>query len=379
MRIGFVVNPIAGMGGSVGLRGTDGDALEEAIKRGAKPVAPRIAQRFIDALAQLCPSPCRELSFVTAPGIMGEDYLRHRGFTYVTVPHAISSKTSARDTIVCTSMMLDIGVDVVVFVGGDGTARDVASVVDLRVPVLGVPAGVKMYSGVFAVSPEAAAKILYDASLGHAEVIEAEIADIDEEAFRQDRLAVKLYTIVKTLKSGNLLAPQKDVVLGDEEAKKAIAKYFTEELIDNETLYILGPGSTVKAIADAIGVPKTLLGVDAIVGRKVLGLDLWGSQLLDLVKRFNKRKLVLTPIGGQGFLIGRGNKQLTPEILKYFTKGDLIVVATPSKISKLQYLIVDTGDPELDKRFAGYHRVITGYREEVVIKIVPASAVEDLT
>lgn len=378
MRIGFVVNPIAGMGGSVGLKGTDGNALEEAIRRGAKPVAPYVAQRFIDALTQLCSSTCRELSFVTAPGAMGEDYLRHRGFNYVTVPHAIGSRTSARDTIVCTSMMLSIGVDVVVFVGGDGTAKDVASVVDLHTPILGVPSGVKMYSGVFAISPEAAARILYDAYLGHAEVVEAEVADIDEDAFRQDRLAVKLYAIVKTIKSGSLIAPQKDVVLGDEEAKKAIAKYFIEELLDNETLYLLGPGSTVKAIADAIGVSKTLLGVDAIIGRRVLGLDLWGPQLLDLVKRFSKRKLVLTPIGGQGFLVGRGNKQLTPEILRHFTKSDLIVVATPSKISRLHYLIVDTGDPELDKCFAGYHRVITGYREETIIRIVPASAIEDL-
>ncbi len=379
MRIGFIVNPIAGMGGAVGLKGTDGEALEEALRRGAKPIAPAIARRFVKALTEICVSSCRDLHFLAAPHIMGEDYLREAPFSYSTVPHTIGERTTARDTRVCAEKMLDMGIDLLVFVGGDGTARDIASVIGSRIPILGVPSGVKMYSGIFALSPEAAARIIYDTYLGKAEVVEAEIADIDEEAFRRDQISVRLYAVVKTVVSGNLLAPSKDVALGEEDAKKAIARYFVEEIMRPDTLYLLGPGTTVKAIADELGIPKTLLGVDAIINGRVLGLDLWGSQLVGIVSKYGRRKLVLTPIGGQGFLIGRGNKQLTPDVLKYFEKSDLIIIATPGKLSKLRYLIIDTGSEELDKRFSGYHRAITGYREETVIKIVPASSIEELT
>ncbi len=373
--IGFLVNPIAGMGGAVGLKGTDGNAYFEALRRGAKPVSPTIARRFLTALASLC----RNLvdgKLLVAPGVMGEDYVKQLGIGYEVVGISIGSPTTAEDTRKCVKEMLGLGVELVVFVGGDGTARDVVSVVGDSVPVLGVPSGVKMYSGVFAVSPEAAASIVCSFLRGEARVCEAEVADIDEEAFRRDVLSVRLYGVAKTVCVENLLTPSKEVSAGEEEAKKAIARYFVEQMYDPNKLLILGPGSTVKAIAEELGVEKTLLGFDAVLNGRLVARDLWGGEFKRLVEAYRDRKmLVLTPIGGQGFLIGRGNKQLTPDILRLFDKGEILIVSTPRKISKLRYLIIDTGDELLDERLSGYYRVLTGYGEFTVIKVVPAKNV----
>lgn len=372
------MNPIAGMGGAVGLKGTDGDAYIEALKRGAKPVSPYIAQRFIEALRRLCrEDTLKQLEVLACPSIMGCDYV-HSLSEYakiVCLDIDIGRPTTAEDTKRCVEAMLELGVDLIVFVGGDGTARDVVSVVGTQRPVLGIPSGVKMYSGVFAVSPEAGARLVCSYVEGLAQIVDGEVEDLDEDAFRRDELRVRTYFTAKTIALGELVVPSKDVVLGDEEAKRGIARFFVEELYDDDTLYLLGPGTTVKAIADELGVEKTVLGFDAIYRGRVVGKDLWGRYMLEIVSRFSRRKLVLTPIGGQGFLIGRGNKQLTPEVLSLFSKEDLIVVATPRKLSKLRYLIIDTGDEELDTRFSGYHRVVTGYREFTIVRIVPAREV----
>ncbi len=370
--IGFVVNPIAGMGGAVGLKGTDGDAYIEAIKRGAKPVAPGIARRFLRKLCALCLEDVNG-KIVVAPKIMGEDYVKEHGLDHYVLPIEIKIPTTAEDTKKCVEKMLEMGTNLIVFVGGDGTARDIASVVKDSVPILGVPSGVKMYSGVFAISPEAAAELVCSFVKGYASVIDAEVADIDEEAFRHDLLRVRLYYAAKTIYLENLITPTKEVSLGEEEAKKAIARYFVEELYDPNKFFILGPGSTIKAIADELGIEKTLLGFDAIVGGKLIAKDVWGRELMRLIEKYMDRKvLVLTPIGGQGFLIGRGNKQLTPEVLASFKREEILIVSTPCKLSKLKYLLIDTGDPAIDEKLSGYYRVVTGYREFTVIKVVPA-------
>ncbi|RLG84710.1 MAG: ATP-NAD kinase [Thermoprotei archaeon] len=369
----FVVNPIAGMGGSVGLRGTDGEAYWEALRRGARPVSPGVARRFVEALVKGCGDVLRErVEFLTAGGGMGEDYLREAGLRYRIV-HIPPSRTSARDTVETVRRGVEQGASLVIFVGGDGTARDVGLAVGRTTPILGIPAGVKMFSGVFAISPEAGAAIVCSYLRGEVGVVEAELMDIDEEAYRRDVLSARLYGYVKTVSSENLLAPSKSPTIGEEEAKDAIARYFVEELMEPDTLYLLGPGSTVATIARALGYEKTLLGFDAVYRGRVIARDLWGDRLVELLRRRPKRRLVLTPIGSQGFLIGRGNKQLTPEALTLFSKKDLIVVATPNKIMRLRHLLVDTGSPELDRRFSCYHRVVTGYREERIVKIVPAS------
>jgi len=374
MLVGFLVNPIAGMGGSVGLKGTDGEAYIEAVKRGAKPIAPAIAMRFLKALVRLCHEDV-DGKLLAAPKQMGSDYIDAVGLRYRVLDVDVPKMTSAEDTKRCVKKMLEEGVDAVFFVGGDGTARDIASVIDSKIPMLGVPSGVKMYSGVFAISPEAAARILCSYVRGETQITEAEVADIDEEAFRRDELRVRLYYIVKTLYLESLLTPSKEVSVGDEEAKKAIAKYFAEEIYEPDRLFVLGPGTTVKAIADELGVgkDKTVLGFDALLNGRIIAKDLWGQRFLELVKEYKNRKmLVLTPIGGQGFLIGRGNKQLTSEILSLFSRDEMLIVSTPSKLRKLRFLLIDTGDPDLDRRFSGYYKVLCGYGEYFVVRVVPA-------
>ncbi len=367
-KIGFLINPIAGMGGSVGLKGTDGNLYYEALKRGAKPVAPRRALRFIKTLeSEINPN---ELVIVAAPKVMGEDYLRQSKLTFKVINVNIGIPTSAKDTKECTSALLREGVEVIVFVGGDGTARDIYEVIDGSIPILGIPSGVKMYSGVFATTPEIAVKILKAFMEGRAEVIESEIADVDESVIEKGVLKVRIFGYVKTLQYRDLVPPTKDFTGGEEENKEEIAAFIVDELMDKDTLYILGPGSTVATIAKYMNLPKTLLGVDAVYRGKVIKLDLSERDLLDLLSKYGKVKIILTPIGKQGFILGRGNQQISPAVLRKVGLNNLIIISTRRKINELKYLRVDTGDPELDKSFPDYIKVITGFNEYTVVKIL---------
>lgn len=361
-RVGLIVNPIAGMGGRVGLKGTDGDAYLRALSLGSKPVAPSRAREFLRYLH-------RDVELVTPNGIMGEEEAKEEGLRPTVIRCASEDRlTSAEDTRRCASTMIN-QIDILVFVGGDGTARDVISAVDCKVPVLGVPSGVKMYSGVFAETPAAAAEALRKFLSGEAKPVRAEVLDIDEEAFRRGELVVKLYGYAVVPGSPEVVTEGKDSSRHDAEELKSIAKYVIENM-EPDTLYLLGPGTSVAAIAEELGVPKTLLGVDAVYNGKAIGLDLNESQILDLLRTYRKVKVVLSPLGGQGFLLGRGNQQLSPQILRAVGVDNIIIVSTKDKLSKLRVLRVDTGDEELNRQLRGYRRVIVGYGEEAVIKVV---------
>ena len=369
-RIGFLVNPIAGMGGRVGLKGTDGEAYKIALKLGAKPVAPQRAKRFLLELKRLKLQ--ENIEFITPPHVMGEKYLRETSITnYKVVDMKLGEETTAKDTKEFVKKVLE-EVELIVFVGGDGTARDIVEVVGENKPLLGVPSGVKVYSSVFATTPEKAAHVLRYYLEGLAEITKAEILDIDEEAFRKDKLIVKKYGTALTIYVQGLVQPSKEPSMEDpseEENKKAIARYIVENM-DKNTLYILGPGTTVKAIADELGVEKTTLGVDAVYNGELVGKDLNEQKIMDLIKKYRKVKIIVTPIGGQGFIFGRGNQQISPTIIRLVGKENIIVVATRSKMRKLGFLRVDTGDPEVDEILKGYMRVIVDYNEEVVVKVV---------
>ena len=183
MKVGFIINPIAGMGGSVGLKGTD-SVLEEAIKRGAKPIAEKRAIEFLKALK-------KEIEFYTCSSKMGENALKKVGkkakIIYKTPKH-----TTAEDTKKAAREMAK-KVDLIVFVGGDGTACDVYDAINSSIPILGVPSGVKMYSAVFAFTPKDAAEIVEE--FEDLPLEEREIMDIDEDAFRKGEFKVcLLYT-----------------------------------------------------------------------------------------------------------------------------------------------------------------------------------------
>ncbi|MEM2346986.1 MAG: ATP-NAD kinase, partial [Sulfolobales archaeon] len=197
-----------------------------------------------------------------------------------------------------------------------------------------------------------------------------EIADVDEGSLKDDVIKVRVYGIAKVPQCGELLVPSKDFTSSSDVDKEEIAEYVVETLIKPDTLYLLGPGSTIKAVADRLGINKTLLGVDAVYNGKLVGKDLTEEGILKLLKVYRNAKVLLTPIGRQGFILGRGNQQISPTVLRILGKSNIIVVATRSKVLDLKYLRVDTGDPVLDKEFEGYIRVIVGYNEEVVMKVL---------
>lgn len=269
-----------------------------------------------------------------------------------------------------------LDVSAIVFVGGDGTARDVLEGSGGLVPVLGVPSGVKVYSSVFAVSPEAAADIVSDYCRGEGTIDVGEVMDVNEESLQRDFIELKPFGRAPTLSSENLRAHTKELgVSGDVEG---LAEYFVTEIYRPGVLYILGPGSTTKAIASKLGVEKTLLGFDAVLDGRVVGKDLSADDIKRLIMIFNEVYVVLSVVGGQGYLIGRGNQQLTPEILRLLSKDRIIVVSSKDKLRRLRHLLVDSGNTEVDREFSGYYKVITGFGEMYLIKALPASDPEVL-
>jgi len=365
--MGFIVNPIAGMGGSVGLKGTDGDAYIRALERGAKPVAPQIALEFLNYIN------IDDFKLHVADGVMGLDIAmvsKHRD-KIEEIYGEVGSETSAQDTIRIAGEMVE-NVDIIVFVGGDGTARDICRAVDQETIVLGVPSGVKMYSSVFAVNARAAALVFEEYVKGNVDIVEREVVDIDEESFRRDKLDLKIYCYMKTPVFSNYVQSMKSPSQStgfEEDNKWAIARYVVEKIIKKNALYILGPGSTVKTINKFLNQPYTLLGVDALYNYNVIGLDLWEKPLLELIDRFGEAYIIVSPIGGQGFIFGRGNQQISPNVIKRVGVDNVIVISTWSKINELSVLRVDTRDPELDEKLCRYVRVLVDYNRFVVKKV----------
>ena len=262
--------------------------------------------------------------------------------------------------------------DLLVFVGGDGTARDVYDVVALEKPVIGVPSGVKMFSSVFAVNARAAAEIVDAFMKGDAELGEGEVLDINEDSFRKGKLDVKLYGYLRVPRVKALMQSSKEPARAggsSEENKKAIARYMVENMAE-DTLYLLGPGTTTEAIAEEMNVKKTLLGIDAVYNGQLVGEDINESGIERLLKKYPAVEILVSPIGGQGFIFGRGNQEFSPEVLRAVGKNNIIVVATRDKMGSLDCLRVDTGDAEVDKLLGGYIRVLVDYNEEVLQKLI---------
>lgn len=365
-KVGLIINPIAGMGGRVGLKGTDGiDVLEKAIKLGAKPWAQKRAKEAIDGLITLKD----KIEVVTYPGDMGEDAVTSCGVS-PKVMGALSVPTTASDTKRAARDMLDLRVDLLLFVGGDGTARDISSVIGDSLVVLGIPAGVKVHSAVYACNPVKAGELAALYLEGKVrKVVEAEVMDIDEEAFRNGILSAKLY--------GYLRIPFEERYTQRLKAGSSITERYNQEAIAAEVVanmsdevYIIGPGSTTGVVMEKLNLDYSLLGVDLVYRKRLIGKDVSESELLEKIRGKNP-KLIVTPIGGQGYLFGRGNQQMSSEVIKDVGKDNIIIIATKQKINSLQGrpLLVDTGDRVLDRHLHGYYRIVTGYRESVVYKV----------
>lgn len=261
-------------------------------------------------------------------------------------------------------------IDVLAFVGGDGTARDIMEAINMNVPVIGIPSGVKMFSPVFTITPEKAAELLKLYIEGEANIVKAEVLDIDEEAYRNGRLTIRLHGYLLTVRYPFFVQGSKTVTPLSEanEEIRSIAEYIVDNMEKN-TLYITGPGNTVKEIHRILSLKYTLLGVDAIYNEKVVGLDLNEIKLLNLLKRYRRHKLVISPIGGQGILLGRGNQVISPKVLMHIGLDNIIVIAPYWKLNTFKCMFVDTGDPKIDKEFPDYVKVLYRYGEYKVVKV----------
>ncbi len=372
MRLGFIVNPIAGMGGRVGLKGTD-MVVKEAIAKGAKPVAPQRAIEFLQKLKENARE--KSIEVLTCPTIMGEEEARKASFPVRVLQMKIGKETSAEDTKEAVRLLSAMKVDLIVFVGGDGTAKDIldAMLECDEVPVLGVPSGVKMYSGIFAVNPSDAVDVVLAFALKQAEIAEFEVVDSDEAAIRSDTLAVKLYGFLKGpflpmhVQGSKQISPE---TVDEKDNQTAIAKFIIEEMRPDAT-YILGPGTTVKRIAELLGVKKTVLGVDIYSKGKVI-LDVDEGKIMEEIGDWHNAWIVLSPIGHQGILLGRGNQQISPQIVKRIGKEHIIVGATKSKLQSIDggVLRVDTGNAEVDEMLRGYIKVVTDYKEWRLVSVL---------
>jgi predicted polyphosphate/ATP-dependent NAD kinase len=366
-KLGLIVNPIAGIGGRVGLKGSDGAEIQKkALELGA---VPQSLDRTVQALERVT-SMKEDLEVITYPSEMGEDAAKECGFDPIVVGSIRKGKTTAEDTKNAAKEMLRLGVDLLLFAGGDGTARDIYNAIGEKTPVLGIPAGVKIHSAVFAISPRSAGDLAALYLRGRCGIREAEVMDVDEEAIRQGIVSAKLYGYLRIPFEKRLTQGVKTPSSGGEkEAVEAIACEIVDRIKD-DYLYIIGPGTTTKAITSKLGLNKTLIGVDVIWNGKLAGTDVNEAQLLKLLEKL-KAKIIITPIGGQGYIFGRGNQQISPEVIKKVGRKNIMVVATPEKINSLRGrpFLVDTGDRAVDRMLSGYIRVVTGYNEHVIYKI----------
>ena len=375
VRLGLLVNPDAGLGGRLGLKGSDGQA-EYARSQGAED---RAGPRVTDCLAYFSKlhRDCSNIEWVTSKGRMGTDWMSD-DLGAVEKIHESIGNTSATDSSGLIANLLDSGIDLLLYGGGDGTTRDIVAALESNgrsdLPIIGVPCGVKMHSGCFASSPKAAAEVLSAWLNGDLLIASTEVLDLDEELYREGKWVVRLYAEAMTPASPRWMQGTKQRVeaSGEEEIVEGLADHIKELLMTEDRLIIWGSGGTLRTIGKIVGLKPTLLGIDASVGEKQVGVDLNEIQLLELLDSHDGPiTLLLSPMGGQGFLIGRGNLQLSPAVLRQVGVNDVLGICTPAKLLTVRRLRIETGDTTLDAEFAEkkYLKVLQGYRTTRVLPI----------
>jgi predicted polyphosphate/ATP-dependent NAD kinase len=358
------------MGGRPALKGTDGpDILARARSLGALPSAPDRARRALARLAARAGISARVLA---APGVLGADAAEAAGLATEALGQPLPVETSAADTRRAAAALKERGVCLILFAGGDGTARDILAAAGTSVPLLGIPAGVKMHSALFAVSPEAAgdlaALVAIDQSGGIA-YAEAEVMDIDEAGMREGRLTAKLHGYARVPVERHLMQGPKAGGPAEDDAREGLCREIAGELAPG-VIHILGPGTTTQRILGLLGLEGTLLGVDAVLDGRLIGCDLPGPALAELVAG-RPARIILSVIGGQGYTFGRGNQQIGPEVIRQVGRDNLILLASQAKILTLgeNRLLADTGDRAVDALLSGYIRVRLAPRRSTMMRI----------
>lgn len=367
------MNPIAGIGGKVGLKGSDGAEIQQrALDLGAVPIAQDRTAEVLEVLGSMK----SDLELVTAPGEMGESIARDCGFQphplpTPDLPDGPATATTPEHTRRTSKSMRDAGVDLILFAGGDGTARDIYEAIGNDFPALGIPAGVKIHSAVFGITPRATGKLTRDfLQKRRSTTLEAEVLDLDEEAYRKGQIVTRLYGYLTIpfrrgrVQNQKTPSPASEIVQA-----QAIAADVVDRMQPDQA-YILGPGTTTRAIAEHLDYPKTLVGVDIITREEILAQDVGEKQILEMLAK-RPLGLIVTPTGGQGFLFGRGNQQISPQVIREVGRENVIVVCLPGKVAGLRGrpFLVDTGDIEVDKLLSGYFEVVTGYHEKIIYRI----------
>jgi len=366
--LGFIINPVAGLGGRVGLKGSDGVTIQQRARElGA---VPEVFDRAANALRSLKISAGDLGKLITCPGEMGEETALDCGFSPAITGGPRQGKSTAENTREAAQEMFKQGVDLILFAGGDGTARDIFKAVGDTVPAIGIPAGVKMHSAVFGVNPASAGKIAAQFLTGEIQTLRnSEVMDLDEDTYREGNVSPSLYGYLRVPYLRRLVQSRKSP---SPVSEKAVLQAISLEIIDHmdEGYYIIGPGTTTQTILSTLGLKKTLIGVDVIQDRKLVINDANEKSLLELLKG-NTAKIVVSPIGGQGFIFGRGNQQISPKVLRKIGVDNIIVISAPEKILSLggRPLLVDTGDYEMDKALSRYIKVISGYGESIIYSV----------
>lgn len=373
VKIGFIINPIAGMGGKVGLKGTDG-VKNKALKLGANEISSDKAREMLIYYKKNF-SKNDKIKWFTCSKNMGEDILKKIGIKNIEIIYDIKKEeTDSIDTKKASINLLENKVDLILFCGGDGTARDIYEIIGNKIPILGIPSGVKMHSGVFGINTDATAKILHEFVNNRLVIGEVEILDVDEEKYRKGEWKIRFYGSAKGIIEPTFVQVGKTVFesVSDDEIKNELTEHIEDEMDKHKNhLFIFGPGGTIDYILKKLGYNNSILGIDAIFNKKLIGKDLNEDKILKLFKNYTKFKLILSPIGSQGFILGRGNLQLSPKIIKKIGIKNIMVISTPSKLMSTPVIRVDTGDRNLDEEFKKYEMmmVVIGYRFSRIVYI----------
>lgn len=369
--LGLIVNPIAGMGGKVGLKGTDGEEiLRRAQSLGASPKSPGRAEKAIRALGSVS----GELNLVTAPGEMGERVVSAAGLKPEVLAMEVGGRTTPRHTEEAAALMKERGIDLLLFAGGDGTARDILAEVQDQVVCLGIPTGVKMHSAAFAVNPSRGGELAAEYLLGQVRTTRAaEVMDMDERALRSGHLAARLFGYMTIpYRRGHIQMLKARTPDDERSVQRSIAAGIVERMEEGVT-YVVGPGTTAAEVMKRLSLPYSLVGIDLVRNRGLLGTDLSEAEILKQLGS-GPGSIIVTPVGGQGYLFGRGNQPISAKVIRRVGKGRIIIAATPAKLSALrgEPLRVDSGDADTDRWLTGYFQVATGYVDRSVYRVVAA-------